>query len=181
MTIMTGPSRAIGALLLCAVAALTTGVPVSAQDAPTWSATLEDVRRTAAVIPGPRPLRINFRKFAESLRTKNFSVKGAPEAPSIQARTAFQVIYADGHVMIDAGMDLTIHSFFGRGVEEPYFPEAVRQVEQAVRDARLVVVTHEHGDHVAGVIHSPVAGRDRSQDDPHAGTASDPDGLAADA
>ena len=143
--------------LLCVLAALMMGVPVSGQDAPTWTATLEEVRQTAAVIPGPRPLRINFRKFAESLRTKNFSVEGAPEAPSIQARTAFQVIYPDGHVMIDAGMDLTVHSFFGRGVEEPYFPEAVQQVEQAVRASRLVVVTHEHGDHVAGVVHSPAA------------------------
>ena len=156
MTTMKRQVSAIAVLLLWAVAA-PTGVPVSAQDAPTWTATLEDVRRTAAVIPGPRPLRINFQKFAESRRTKNFSVEGAPATPSIQARTAFQVVYPDGHVMVDAGMDLTIHSFFGRGVEEPYFPEAVGQVEQAVRDARLIVVTHEHGDHVAGVIHSPVA------------------------
>ena len=148
---------AMGVLLLWAVAGPTTGVPVSAQDAPAWTATLEEVRRTASVIPGPRPLRINFQKFAESRRTKNFSVEGAPATPSIQARTAFQVIYPDGHVMVDAGMDLTIHSFFGRGVEEPYFPEAVAQVQQAVGDARLVVVTHEHGDHVAGVVHSPVA------------------------
>ena len=148
---------AMAVLLLWAVAGPTTAVPVSAQDAPAWTATLEDVRRTASVIPGPRPLRINFQKFAESRRTKNFSVEGAPATPSIQARTAFQVIYPDGHVMVDAGMDLAIHSFFGRGVEEPYFPEAVAQVQQAVRDARLVVVTHEHGDHVAGVVHSPVA------------------------
>ena len=145
------------AALLWVLAALMAGVSLRAQDGPTWIATLEEVRRAAAVIPGPRPLRVNFRKFAESLRTKNFSVEGAPEAPSIQARTAFQVVYPDGHIMVDAGMDLPVHSFFGRGVEEPYFPEAVRQVEQAVRRARLVVVTHEHGDHVAGVIHSPVA------------------------
>jgi len=149
-------SATVGLLLLLATA-LTTGVPARAQEAPTWSAVLEDVRRTASVIPGPRPLRINFLKFAESRRTKNFSVEGAPATESIQARTAFQVVYPDGHVMVDTGMDLTVHSFFGRGVEEPYFPEAVRQVEQAVRDARLIVVTHEHGDHVAGVVHSPVA------------------------
>ena len=157
MTAMQRWVSAIAALLLWAVAASTTGGLVSAQGAPAWTATLDDVRRTAWVIPGPRPLRINFVKFAESRRTKNFSVEGAPATTSIQARTAFQVVYPDGHVMVDAGMDLTIHSFFGRGVEEPYFPEAVTQVEQAVREARLVVVTHEHGDHVGGVIHSPVA------------------------
>ena len=54
-------------------------------------------------------------KFAESHRTKNFSVKGAPAEPSVQARTVFQVVYADGYVMVDSGMDQQVHSFFGRG------------------------------------------------------------------
>jgi glyoxylase-like metal-dependent hydrolase (beta-lactamase superfamily II) len=93
-------------------------------------------------------------KFAESRRTKNFSVKGAPTIPSIQARTAFQVMYADGSVMVDAGMNLAVHKFFGRGVDEPYFPDATKQIDQALQRARLIVVTHEHGDHVAGVIAS---------------------------
>jgi glyoxylase-like metal-dependent hydrolase (beta-lactamase superfamily II) len=54
--------------------------------------------------------------------------------------------------MVDAGMDRQVHAFFGRGVEEPYDEAAARQVERAVGAARLIVVTHEHGDHVAGVI-----------------------------
>jgi glyoxylase-like metal-dependent hydrolase (beta-lactamase superfamily II) len=145
----------IGKVLALAATTLALTAPVSAQQAAPWTASLDDVRRTAAVIPGPRPLRINFLKFAESRRTKNFSVEGAPTTPSIQARTAFQVVYPDGHLMVDAGMDRTVHDFFGRGVQEPYLPEAAAQVVQAVRDARIIVVTHEHGDHVAGVIHSP--------------------------
>lgn len=125
--------------------------------APAWSASLADVRATAALIPGRRPLRINVLKFAESRRTKNFSVKGAAAEPSVQARTAFQVVYADGFVMIDAGMDQQVHRFFGRGVEEPYDSGASAQVARALTAARLIVVTHEHGDHVAGVIHTPQA------------------------
>ena len=142
-------------VLASALATLALTAPVGAQQTAPWAASLDDVRRTAALIPGPQPLRVNFLKFAESHRTKNFSVEGAPTIPSIQARTAFQVVYPDGHVMVDAGMDRTVHDFFGRGVQEPYLPEAAAQVEQAVREARLIVVTHEHGDHVAGVIHSP--------------------------
>jgi len=119
-----------------------------------WRANLPDIRATAALIPGRRPLRINVLKFAESRRTKNFSIKGAAAEPSVQARTAFQVMFADGHVMVDAGMDRQVHRFFGRGVDEPYDDEAARQVERAVAAARLIVVTHEHGDHVAGLIRS---------------------------
>src|SRR6266480_324290 len=66
-----------------------------------WSASLPDIRATAALIPGRRPLRVNVVKFAESRRTKNFSIKGAPATPSVQARTAFQVVYPDSMLMID--------------------------------------------------------------------------------
>ena len=152
---MKTPVPSVVLLLVSIAAASTVAVTTRAQDAAPWTASLDDIRRTAALIPGPRPLRINFLKFAESHRTKNFSVEGAPTIPSIQARTAFQVVYPDGHLMVDSGMDRAVHDFFGRGVEEPYLPEAAAQVEQAVRDARLIVVTHEHGDHVAGALRAP--------------------------
>lgn len=142
--------KAFGAAMLALI-----NVSVVAQDSrPAWSASLGEIRLTAAQKSGPRPLRINVVKFAESRRTKNFSITGAPAEPSVQARTAFQVMYADGQVMVDAGMDQQVHRFFGRGVEEPYFPEAASQVERALTSAKLIVVTHEHGDHVAGVIRS---------------------------
>jgi glyoxylase-like metal-dependent hydrolase (beta-lactamase superfamily II) len=121
-----------------------------------WSANLSDIRRMATLIPGRKPLRINVLKFAESHRTKNFSVKGEPATPSVQARTVFQVVYADGYVMVDAGMDEPMHKQIGRGAEgEPYFAEQAQQVDKALRGARSIVFTHEHGDHVTGVIRTP--------------------------
>ena len=124
----------------------------AADTTPPWHADLSDIRQIAGMIPGPKPLRVNVLKFAESRRTKNFSIKGAPKEASIQARTAFQVVYRDGTIMIDLGMDLQVHKFFGRGVEEPYFPDAAKEVERAVRAARTIVMTHEHGDHVAEIL-----------------------------
>jgi glyoxylase-like metal-dependent hydrolase (beta-lactamase superfamily II) len=50
-----------------------------------------------------------------------------------------------------------VHRFFGRGLAEPYDADAATRLERAVRDARLIVVTHEHADHVAGVIRTPLA------------------------
>ena len=120
-------------------------------------ASLDELRQAARMIPGRRPVRVNVLKFAESRRTKNFSVKGAAPEPSIQARTVFQVVYADGTIMIDSGMDEQVHKTVGRGVAEPYDVDAAKQVEKAVRGARMIVMTHEHGDHVAGVIRSPYA------------------------
>jgi glyoxylase-like metal-dependent hydrolase (beta-lactamase superfamily II) len=120
-----------------------------------WSADISEIRRTAALIPGRKPSRINVLKFAESRRTKNFSVKGEPSTPSVQARTVFQVVYPDGYVMVDAGMDQPMHKQIGRGAEEPYFPEQAQLVDKALRGARAIVFTHEHGDHVTGVIRTP--------------------------
>lgn len=148
-------SQSLRSLILCALVAVLLGVPLASQNRAPWSAEIAQLRRTAALIPGARPARVNFLKFAESRRTKNFSVKDAPASPSVQARTAFQVAYPDSYVMVDAGMDLQVHRFFGRGTEEPYDSAAAQQVERAVRGARMIVVTHEHGDHVAGVIRSP--------------------------
>jgi glyoxylase-like metal-dependent hydrolase (beta-lactamase superfamily II) len=149
---------AAGACLIAAGVLFCPARPVGAQgESGQWRASLPDIRAAAALIPGRRPLRINILKFAESRRTKNFSIKGAPAEASVQARTAFQVMYADGHLMVDAGMDQQVHRFFGRGVEEPYNNDAAAQVERALSTARLIVVTHEHGDHVAGVIRSPRA------------------------
>jgi glyoxylase-like metal-dependent hydrolase (beta-lactamase superfamily II) len=142
--------RTLLALLLLVCVLVPVGDPAFAQSP--WTADIADIRRAANLIPGAKPTRINFLKFAASLRTKNFSVEGAPASPSVQARTAFQVIYPDSYVMVDAGMDQTVHDFFGRGTKEPYDAAAAAQVAKAVAGARMIVVTHEHGDHVAGVI-----------------------------
>ena len=120
-----------------------------------WSADITAIRRTAALIPGRKASRINVLKFAESHRAKNFSVKGEPASPSVQARTVFQVVYPDGYVMVDAGMDEPMHKQIGRGAEEPYFADQARQVDKALRGARAIIFTHEHGDHVTGVIRTP--------------------------
>jgi glyoxylase-like metal-dependent hydrolase (beta-lactamase superfamily II) len=132
-------------------------VLLASPQAQIWTANLDEIRQTARLIPGSPPLRVNVLKFAESRRAKKFSVKGAPDEPSVQARTAFQIVYPDGYIMLDSGMDQQVHNFFGRGVVEPYDREAAKEVERAVRGARSIIVTHEHGDHVAGVVHTPFA------------------------
>jgi glyoxylase-like metal-dependent hydrolase (beta-lactamase superfamily II) len=128
---------------------------VTPQKEQVWTANIDQIRHAARMIPGKAALRVNVLKFAESRRTKNFSVKGAPNEPSVQARTVFQIVYTDGYVMVDSGMDQQVHNFFGRGVTEPYDGEAAKQVERALRGARAILITHEHGDHVAGVIRTP--------------------------
>ena len=129
--------------------------PLVPQDAQPYSADLlARVRAAAATIPGALPTRINYLKLAESHRPMADIIEGGSQANYISARTAFQVVYPSGSVMVDSGMDQAVHKFFGFGREEPFWPERNAAVQQALKQASLIVITHEHGDHVAGVIRS---------------------------
>ena len=112
------------------------------------------VREAATTVPGALPDSINFLKFAESHRTYAAVIEGGSDEPFISARTAFQVVYPAGSVMIDSGMDEAVHRFYGFGREEPYWQAQNDLVQSALAQANLILVTHEHGDHVAGVLRS---------------------------
>src|SRR5215467_13074694 len=148
--------KRLGLLVLLAIAGMsvaTQSAPLVPQEAKPYSAGLLSlVRRAAAAVPGAQPSGINYIKVAESHRPLSDIIEGGSQERYVSARTAFQVSYPSGSVMIDTGMDQTVHKFFGFGREEPYWPDRNAVVQEALKTASLIVVTHEHGDHVAGVI-----------------------------
>ncbi|MGA7272765.1 MAG: hypothetical protein WB239_16960 [Acidimicrobiia bacterium] len=119
-----------------------------------WSPDLAAIRAAARMVPGPRPRRVNAVKVAESHRPRSVAYEGGPDIMTVFARTAYQIVYADGHVMLEAGMDREVHATFGKGSDEPYFPEENARVQEALRTSTFNIVTHEHGDHIAGVVRS---------------------------
>ncbi len=127
---------------------------IHGQDANYPDDLLQRVRSASTAIPGSLPETINYLKFAESHRTYAAVIDGGSDEPFVSARTAFQVVYPDGSMMIDAGMDETVHRFYGFGRTEPYWRDRNDIVQSALSAASLIVVTHEHGDHVAGVLRS---------------------------
>jgi glyoxylase-like metal-dependent hydrolase (beta-lactamase superfamily II) len=121
--------------------------PASAQ---VFDADLSAIRKLSEVVPGPLPVALNAVKFAASIRPRKFVIEGGDETPVTMPRTAYQVVYPDGTVMIDAGMDKATHDSFGQG--EPYDEASFAQVVRALDAARLIVLTHYHADHVGGVV-----------------------------
>ena len=142
-------------LLAIVLTSITTN-SLLAQDLTYSADLLTQIRDASRAIPGALPTSINFVKFAESHRTYSVVIEDGGEEPFISARTAFQIVYQDGSVMIDAGMDETVHQFYGFGRVEPYWPERNQMVQDALRQANMVLITHEHGDHIAGVIRSDI-------------------------
>lgn len=121
-----------------------------AAEAPVFDADLAAIRALAGVVPGPLPVALNAVKFAASVRPRKFVIEGGDETPVTMPRTAYQAVYPDSTVMIDAGMDRATHESFGQG--EPYDDEAFAQVIRGLRAARMIVLTHYHADHVGGVV-----------------------------
>ncbi len=117
-----------------------------------FTADLYDIRRLAHLMPGAKPVAVNGIRVAASIRPNRFVIEGGDDRPITMPRTAFQVVYPDGTVMIDAGLDQETHdSFSTPDKREPYFPDQFAKLQRALDAARMIVLTHFHADHVAGV------------------------------
>jgi glyoxylase-like metal-dependent hydrolase (beta-lactamase superfamily II) len=120
-----------------------------------FGADLATIRAMSAVLPGALPIGVNGMRVAASIRPRKFVIEGGDETPVAMPRTAFQIVYPDCTMMIDSGMDKATHDSFSPDKPEPYFPEAFAKLQRALDKARLIVLTHFHADHVAGVICAP--------------------------
>ncbi len=113
---------------------------------------LNVIRAMSAVLPGPLPLCVNGVRVAASIRPRKFVIEGGDDTAVTMPRTAFQIVYADCSVMIDSGLDKATHDSFSPQKPEPYYAERFAALVRALEQARLIVLTHHHADHVAGVI-----------------------------
>lgn len=117
-----------------------------------FMADLAAIRRLAGILPGAWPVAVNGIRVAASIRPNKFVIEGGDDTPITMPRSAFQVVYPDATVMIDSGLDRETHdSFSTPDKREPYFPEEFAKLQQALNAARMIVLTHFHADHVAGV------------------------------
>lgn len=115
---------------------------------------LNKIRVASQSISGEKAKEVRYTIFAESPRTFSATVEGGNNSPYIQARTAYQLVCPNSSIMIDAGMDEEVHNFFGKGEQQPYFKSKNDSIQLALNQANRIIITHEHGDHVAGVLRS---------------------------
>jgi glyoxylase-like metal-dependent hydrolase (beta-lactamase superfamily II) len=121
----------------------------------TFGVDINALRRLAGVVPGALPLALNGVRVAASIRPRKFVIEGGDDSAVTMPRTAFQLVYPDASVMLDAGLDQATHDSFSPDKPEPYFPEEFARLQRALAAARLIVLTHFHADHVAGVVTAP--------------------------
>ena len=116
---------------------------------------LATLRAMSTALPGALPIAANGVRVAASIRPRKFVIEGGDDRPVTMPRTAFQIVYPDCTVMIDSGLDKATHDSFSPDKPEPYYPEQFAKLSRALDQARLIVLTHHHADHVAGVLCAP--------------------------
>lgn len=117
-------------------------------------AQLEQLRKLSYTIPGDLAVRLNVTKVADTIRPASVVVRGeSAERKMTLARTVYQLVYPKGSIMLDSGMDMETHRTFGK-TEEPYYPANYEIVKKALDKANLIILTHYHADHSAGIIRS---------------------------
>jgi glyoxylase-like metal-dependent hydrolase (beta-lactamase superfamily II) len=111
---------------------------------------LSDVRRAAAVIPGDAPTAIHVVPLNPFRFPLAAMVEGGSAELADASNPVFQIRFPRGWIAVDAAMDRALVP-----ESKTFSDEQYASIQAMLRDARLVVVTHEHDDHVAGVIRSP--------------------------
>jgi glyoxylase-like metal-dependent hydrolase (beta-lactamase superfamily II) len=137
-------SIAVVAALLCL------GRHLGAQDAAYSPAFLSTIRRAAEVIPGERPMRVGLLSPDEFTFPISAMVEGGAPDTVVGAHPVFQLRFPRGWIMVDAALDRAFEP-----TSKSFSDEKYRRIHEALRNAQLAVVTHEHHDHVAGLIRSP--------------------------
>lgn len=137
-------------LALCAAVGAT---PIGAQTNPYSDSLLSAVRTLAHAVPGELPVAVGYLSVVDDSAPESDAVEGASKSRFSLVTPVFQVRYRAGWVMVDAGL-----SHEAAGTDGKFYQDRYDRIQSALRGARLIVVTHEHGDHVDGVVRSPYVG-----------------------
>ncbi len=141
---------ALGWVLLCSGALSPASLP--AQAGAFDDSLLARVRALARATPGERPRSLHMLRIVESTGPLSNYVAVADSTRVPSCYSAFQIRWRDRWIVVDAAMD---REALGPTSRAQFFQDRYDRLQLALRDAELVVLTHEHLDHAGGVERGP--------------------------
>jgi glyoxylase-like metal-dependent hydrolase (beta-lactamase superfamily II) len=116
---------------------------------------LVTARGLVHAVPGDLPTSIGYLIIVDDSNPLSDAVENAPKTIVKSPDPVFQVRYPHGWLMVDAAMDRALAT--APGSTGKFLDDAYTRMVAALRGAGLIVITHEHGDHIGTVAHSSVA------------------------
>lgn len=112
----------------------------------------DEIRTLALEADSLLPTHLNMLNIATGSFPRGAVIAGQGFDPHTLQFSALQLVFKDGTIIIDPVHDTEIHAAYFGGD----FDEANYQVQQkALLEARQILITHEHIDHVGGILLSP--------------------------
>lgn len=118
----------------------------------TYTIDMTELRSLASSMPGEKPSVIRVEEVLEFEAPATVVVAGSSWSKTKLPVFSYQLGFPDSTVIVDTAMDQATATDASR-----FEPEAYARMAQAMEKASLIVVTHEHLDHLGGFATHPKA------------------------
>jgi glyoxylase-like metal-dependent hydrolase (beta-lactamase superfamily II) len=114
---------------------------------------MSEVRRLADSMPGDKAQQVRVEHVSDFSFPATAVVAGDGWANSAMTLFSYEIVFPKSTVIVDTA--LTEKEANGGGLAGTYYPDAYKRMSDALAKASLIVITHEHGDHVGGLLAQP--------------------------
>lgn len=116
-----------------------------------YSIDIAEVRRLADSMPGEKPVEVRVETIASGDFPKTAIMAGDTWEPEGMPMSSYQLVWADRTGIIDTGLQKPP----GESFIKSFDAEAYKRMSDALNKASFIVITHEHLDHIGGLLAQP--------------------------